>query len=699
MTPEPNTPKHVDAGHLTPTDVFNDAHPYLPSAMWRMLSCGSPNKRKKLPKGVDAIWDAGVAKLQGLLPRQRRFMDDAKKICALESEFAGLTDDQLKVSARDMRDLFRLGREQIEDVIRAFAIVREVAKRTVGMCPYPVQLAAGAALYSGCVAELATGEGKTLSATLPATIFGWRGRGCHVITVNEYLAQRDAEEMSPIYNFCGLTVAHVHPEMSPDERRQSYLADITYCPNKEVTADFLRDRLILSQYQLRGLPSVLMHKITEGDTGGTDRLVMRGLEFAVVDEADSVLIDEAVTPLIIAGGGPNEEEAEAYRQAAKIAEQMDPKNYVIDQRFREARLKEAGKEQMIDIIDEMELGGLWIGVRRSEELLTQALTARDLFHLGKHYVIQHDEEEDVDKICIVDEFTGRMMPDRSWRAGLHQAVEAKEGVPITPTKETLARMSFQRFYRLYRKLSGMTGTAHEARHELWQIYKLPVVPIPTNKPRIRQEFPDRIYATTDERWEAVVSDIKEVHAQGRPILVGTRSVAASELLSELLEKEGLEHAVINAVRHEEEAGIVAVAGEKGKITVATNMAGRGTDIKPGEGVREIGGLHVIATERHESGRIDRQLWGRTGRQGDPGTAITYTSLQDELVVRYPPLWARPLIRRAMSSRGGEISTVSLRKAFDQAQIRAERFALKQRKGVLKSDDWLDEFLGFASPES
>ena len=583
----------------------------------------------------------------------------------------------------------RLGRETHEDLVRGFAVVREVAWRKLGERPYPVQVAAGMAILDGNVTEVATGEGKTLCATMPATIAGWRGLGCHIITVNDYLARRDAEWMGEIYKFFGLRCAFVVNQLPPPDRRQAYRAAITYGTNKEIAADVLRDRIAMGR--MLGLPKVLLGKLVDGVVGGADRLVMRGLNFAIVDEADSVLVDEAVTPLIISGSAPNEQQMEAFVQAAELARQLAPgPDYKVDLRFREVRLTRGGRNNLADLCEK--LGGIWAGTRRREELVNQALTAREMYQLDKQYVIQDG------KIVIVDEFTGRLMADRSWRDGMHQAVEAKEEVEVTPPKDTLARISFQRFFRMYHKLSGMTGTAAEAQHELWQVYHLPVVRIPTHRPCIRIHHPDRIFADADTKWEAIVRHIEEVHKTGRPILVGSRNVGASERLSAMLTQIGVEHQVLNAVRHAEEAGIVAQAGQEGRVTVATNMAGRGTDIKLGRGVADNGGLHVIATERHEDGRIDRQLFGRAARQGDPGSAVAYSALNDELIQRHASRWAKRIIRRFAGSRE-QLSGPSPYRIINQTQARAAHMAFKQRKAVLKTDDWLDEYLGFAGSET
>jgi len=495
--------------------------------------------------------------------------------------------------------------------------------------------------------------------------------------------------MGSIYRFCGLRVAHTEQGMLPPDRRDAYEADVTYCTNKEVTADFLRDRLALGR--LQDLPSALLGKIAEGRGSGTDRLVQRGLEFAIVDEADSVLIDEAVTPLIISGDAPNPQQVEAFKEAVELANRLEPdRDYHVSERWREVDLTVAGKARLAELSGP--IGGVWHGMRRAEELVVQALTARQFFLCEKQYVLQDG------KVVIVDEFTGRLMPDRTWRDGLHQAIEAKEGLEVNLPKDTYARISFQRLFRMYRKLAGMTGTAAEAWREFWQIYRLPVVVIPTNRPCVRRILPDRVFATDSVKWEAVVEEIRCLHAAGRPVLVGTRSVRASEHLAGLLATEGLEHQVLNAVRHAEEARIVAEAGQPGRITVATNMAGRGTDIKLGADVAERGGLHVLATERHEAGRIDRQLFGRSARQGDPGSAQAFVSLEDELPRRYTP-HLRSAVAARYGSTGREVASRWAARLFDVAQRRAERLALRQRKAVLGTDQWLDEYLGFAGKET
>lgn len=643
---------------------------------------------KPLPKGLDAAWDTCGGLVGRIVPRQKRFLQRAENVLLLEKEFADISNSKLRKHADSLREIFRCGRDTDADVDRGFAIVREVASRQIGEKHYHVQIAGAFALASGCIAEMATGEGKTLTATMAVTIAGWRGAGCHVITVNDYLAKRDAEWMGSIYKFCGLNVSFVEQGMESPGRKQAYAADITYCTNKEVSADFLRDRLVLGK--LKGLSSVLLANMTAGRGRLLDRVVQRGLNYAIVDEADSVLVDEAVTPLIISGKAPNPVQVESFSQAVEITNKLTPEtDYRVDLHYREIVLTDAGKKRLRELSQSMP--SLWKSKRRCEELACQALTAKELYLLDKHYVVEDG------KVVIVDEFTGRLMPDRSWRDGLHQSVEAKEGLEVTPPKDTYARVSFQRFFRLYRQLSGMTGTAKEAAGEFWQIYHLPVVVIPTNRPCARKNLPDIVMTDKEAKWQKIISEVKKIHQTDRPILIGTRSVGESESLSNLLKLEQLGHQVLNAIYHKQEAQIVAEAGQPGKITVATNMAGRGTDIKLGRGVADLGGLYVIASERNESSRIDRQLFGRCARQGDAGTARAIICLEDEFVCRYSKDVVK-LLKKRKPKPSGDMSSRLARFAFKLSQFRAERIALRQRKSVMKTDHWLDEQLGFAGAE-
>lgn len=662
-TPSPNTDLPGAEGFVPP------------SAWWRTMA--SPPKGPKDLRGMDAAWDAAVSYAVPWVPRTGKYLRRAKRVLLHEAELSAMSGEALNEITLTLRDLVRRGRDTAEDRCRAFAVVREHAFRALGLRAYPVQVAAALAMDDGCIAEVATGEGKTLLATMPAAVSAWRGRGVHVITSNDYLAQRDAETMSAVYEACGLTVGHVVGESDPMARRTAYHCDVTYTTNKEAAADFLRDRLV--QGRTRGLPDVMLDRIT-GQGVSANRMVQRGLEYAIVDETDAVLIDEGVTPLIISGEAPNAELTDAYQTASLLADRFQAgQHFKVNTQFREVRLTPAGQEHLADMVDVF--GGAVRGQRRAEELVTQALTSRALFHAGQHYVVQEG------KVVIVDESTGRLMPDRTWREGLHQAIEAKEGIEVTAPKDTLARISFQRYFRMYRQLSGMTGTAWEARHELWRTYRTPVVRIPTNRPCVRKVSKDRVLPDKEARRQAVADRVQELHAEGRPVLLGTRSITESEALSTLLDQRGLVHEVLNAVRHAQEAEIVSQAGQPGAITIATNMAGRGTDIELGKGVKSAGGLHVLAAERNDARRIDRQLFGRAARQGDPGSAEAIIALDDEVIRRYVPAPVRAVL-----------SLLTPRTLVRLAQRRAHKRAVAQRRGVLKRDQWLSESLGFAGVE-
>ena len=479
------------------------------------------------------------------------------------------------------------------------AVTREAAVRALGLRPFKVQIAGALGMSRGLIIEMATGEGKTLTASLAASLWGWMGRPVHIITVNDYLVQRDAEEMRPVYEMLGLKVGYVIHESPPLERHDHYRRNVVYITSKELVADFLRDQIALGD--LRTSTQTIVGML--GTPTQQGRLLVPGLWRVLVDEADSLLIDEAVTPLIISNSPEEEGNASLYQRADALAAQLVANSdFKIDRTIRNCDLTPRGQSKLDELARDD--SGFWQGQRRREELVTQALTARHCFIRDEQYLVAPDG-----KVQIIDEFTGRIMADRSWRHGLHQAIEVKEGVVVTADKENLARLSFQRFFRQYPFMAGMTGTAWEARGELWQIYHRPIVRIPTNKPCIREHLPLRMFDTADQKWDAVVTRVCEINDTGAPVLVGTRSVLASEEVSRRLAALGRAHRVLNATQTAQEANIIAEAGTMGKITVATNMAGRGTDIKLARGVVELGGLHVIATEPHGSGRVDRQLFG------------------------------------------------------------------------------------------
>jgi len=535
------------------------------------------------------------------------------------------------------------------------------------------------------VAEMETGEGKTLTATLPACTAALAGVPVHIITVNDYLADRDTNWMGPVYRALGLTVGTIKHGIDPEARRAAYRCDITYCTNKEVTFDYLRDRIVLWDR-----PSQIRLQVERlyGERSRVRHLLLRGLHFGIVDEADSVLIDEARTPLIISAEGDGYDEQSVYQQALGLARELVPgKDFAVLGSERSLEITDQGKARIEEI-------GSWdakmaINRQQREELVRQALVALNLFSRDKHYLVKDG------KVQIVDEYTGRLMPDRSWERGLHQLIEIKENCEVTKRKETQARISYQRFFRRYLRLAGMTGTAREVAGELWSIYRLRVVSIPTNRPLHRIYLPDRVYPMPDQRWEAVVSRISKMHSEGRPVLIGTRSVEASEHLSSLLGNAGLPHKVLNARQDKEEAEIIARAGERARITVATNMAGRGTDIRLSPGIAELGGLHVIATERHEARRIDRQLFGRCGRQGDPGTSEAIISLEDELVTVYVSKPIQWFVLMVLKKPGTYIARWIGNVLFHTAQRRAERLHARMRHNLLKMDEQLGDALAFS----
>ena len=672
-TPTPGEQPTQQTSHLS---AITDT-PALGFDIWRRLTYTAPVE--PLPKNLDAWWHAMGGRAQHTRPGAKRLLRFASEVCRASERLKDVGGKTLKEKIADSHTLFRRGRDDRAAQVQAFAQIREAARRTLAMEPYPVQIAAGKGLTERRFIELATGEGKTLVGAIPSVIGGFRGRGCHVLTVNDYLAQRDAELMQPLYKFCGLRVSALTEEMEPPERRDAYACDITYCTNKSVTADYLRDKLALGR--LSGLTDALLVKRLGGIRinslrGQPDALMMRSLDTVIVDEADSILIDEAVTPLIISMESQDAERIASFAVAADLALKLDEgRDFKINRTYREINFTARGRRRLAEACHGM--SGYWQGTRLREELVNQALSARHLFLRDQHYVV------DEGKVVIVDESTGRLMPDRSWRAGLHQAVEAKEGLEVTAPKDTLARISFQRFFRGYKHLSGMSGTGWEARHELWQNYNIVTTRLPTHRPCIRKQLPEQVFATAEQKHNALIDHVKEMHETGRPVLIGTRSVESSERISEMLKQQDFKHNVLNAIHHGQEAAIVADAGLRGAITVATNMAGRGTDIKLGKGVAELGGLHVISAERNDSRRIDRQLFGRAGRQGDPGSAVCFVSLEDTLIKQYATKATR-------ARRGG--------KPFDLAQRRAQRLGREQRKQVARTDEQLNEQLGFAGRE-
>ena len=645
---------------------------------------------------LDKILRAGEGKIL------RKLKAISEQVNALEDDFRAMTDEELRGQTADFRARLEDG-ETLDDLLpEAFATVREAASRTLGQRHYDVQIMGGAALHLGNIAEMKTGEGKTLVATLPSYLNALEGKGVHVVTVNDYLAERDANWMGRIHRFLGLEVGVILSQMTPEQRRAAYNAGITYGTNNEYGFDYLRDNMAWS----------------------TEEMVQRGHRFAIVDEVDSILIDEARTPLIISG--PADQSPKWYADFAKLARRLVKEtDYEVDIKKRTVGILDAGVEKVED----------WLGVDNLYEtvntplvgFLNNAIRAKELFERDKEYVVQNGE------VLIVDEHTGRILAGRRYNEGLHQAIEAKEGVEIKAENQTLATITLQNFFRMYDKLAGMTGTAMTEAAEFNQIYKLGVVPIPTNKPNVRQDMADVIYRTESAKFEAVVEDIKESQDKGQPVLVGTASVEKSEVLSALLKRAGVRHEVLNAKYHEREAAIVAEAGRKGAVTVATNMAGRGTDIILGgnpelraaadleargldpvetpedyeaawpdalakaeesvaaehEEVVGIGGLYVLATERHESRRIDNQLRGRSARQGDPGRTRFYLSLEDDLMKRFNATMVDSFLTRFNVPDDVPIEAKMVSRAIQSAQGQVEAQNFEIRKNVLKYDEVLN----------
>lgn len=649
-------------------------------------SLRSRRLKPTVPTGVDMAFGRVLMRAKNRRISTAWLADQARRIDLLAPELRHCSDGVLDEHITRAREVFVRGRADEEAVRRALALTREAARRITGEEPYPVQLMGALALYHGRIIEMLTGEGKTLTGSITAPLLAWRYRRLHILTVNDYLAARDAQSRGQLYRRCLCDVGAIVQETEERERFEIYARPIVYGTPKQITADWLRDQIRMGPVNTpwTGRQSL----IAGGRAGGP---MIPGLHAAMVDECDAVLIDEGVVPLIIARSRREHDMAQIYRDAARIAARLDEgPDYSIDHVHRRSELKRRGQHRARQMFDELP-DSIWRATRRAEELVRQALVARHCYVNGRQYQVVDG------KVVIVDEYTGRFLADRSWEHGLHQAVEAKEGLDVTADRETLARMSFQRFFRSYPFLCGMTGTAADATGEMESVYSRPVIVVPTNRPVIREQWPMRVFRTQEAKWRAIAQSVADLHAKGRPVLVGTRSVAASELISRLLESIGLPHRVLNANFDKDEAELIAAAGygrEHGReasITVATNMAGRGTDIKPDDAAKKAGGLHVILTELHGAKRIDRQFIGRSGRQGDPGSAQVFVSLEDELVRLHTPRLARIVSRRAAGS-GDELPTSSHAWLFRLAQRRSEKRDRINRASVLRQDDWVDKYL-------
>ncbi len=585
----------------------------------------------------------------------KRLQPYVAAITELEPQIQKLRDDQLRAKTAEFKERLKQGATMDDILIEAFAIVREVGKRTINMRHFDVQLMGGVVLHQGKIAEMKTGEGKTLVATLAVYLNALTGKGVHLVTVNEYLAQRDSEWMGQIYKFLGLTVGTIFHDMSEEDRQKAYNADVTYGTNNEFGFDHLRDNMKFS----------------------SEDFVQRDLSFAIVDEVDSILIDEARTPLIISG--PAEESTDKYYTINKIIPKLNKEaHYTVDEKARSSALTEEGISEVEKLLN---VSNLYDPMQiESLHHVNQALKAHVVFKNEVDYVVQDD------KVVIIDEFTGRMMSGRRYSDGLHQALEAKEGVTVENENQTLASITFQNYFRMYKKLAGMTGTADTEAEEFQTTYKLEVLVIPTNMPMIRDDYADLIYRTEKEKFDATIEEVRELNEIGRPVLVGTISIEKSEQLSKYLKKFGIKHNVLNAKHHEQEAEIIAQAGQNGAVTIATNMAGRGTDIVLGEGVPELGGLHILGTERHESRRIDNQLRGRSGRQGDKGSSRFYLSLEDDLLRIFGSDRISGFMAKLGMENGQPIEHAMVSKAVENAQRKVEAHNFDIRKHLLEYDD-------------
>ncbi|MBQ7584734.1 MAG: preprotein translocase subunit SecA [Desulfovibrionaceae bacterium] len=589
----------------------------------------------------------------------KRLQPLVQKINAYEPEFEKLDDAAFPAKINEFKTLVQSGEKTLDACLpEVFALVREASKRVLGMRHYDVQLIGGIVLHKGKIAEMKTGEGKTLVAPLAVVLNALAGKGVHVVTVNDYLAKRDAEWMGKIYSFLGLTTGVILHDLEDEERQKAYNADITYGTNNEFGFDYLRDNM-------KFYPS---------------QLVQRGHFYAIVDEVDSILIDEARTPLIISGA--SDEDVTQYNLIDEIVRKLTKDDYTLDEKAKTAMLTDAGVvhcEQLLGLDNLFDPSNV-----TEQHHIQQSLKAHKAFKRDVDYIVQQN------KVVIVDEFTGRLMHGRRYSDGLHQALEAKEHVPVAAENQTLASITFQNYFRLYERLSGMTGTADTEAVEFQQIYNLEVVSIPTNKPMIRKDYADLIYSTKEEKFQAITNAIKDLYQKGQPVLVGTISIETSEMLSERLSKLNIPHQVLNAKQHEREAEIVALAGQKGKVTIATNMAGRGTDIVLGEGVVELGGLHILGTERHESRRIDNQLRGRSGRQGDPGSSIFYLSLEDDLMRLFGSDRIKGIMSKLGLKNGEAIENAMVSRAVENAQKKVEAHHFEIRKTLLDYDNVMNQ---------
>ncbi len=641
-----------------------------------------------LPEGLDAISFTLAGRWKNWIDSRHRLVKRAGEIQRTVEKWSSRTDAEIIEEASRVAPYLLRRSFPEEALVTGLACTALAAQRTLGLSPYSEQLQGASALFDGYLAEMATGEGKTLCISLASTLMALTRLPCHVVTSNDYLAQRDATELAPLYRFFGLRADFVIGVKETKDRARGYAADITYTTPKEVLADFLRDKLKIGRIQD---PTRQLIRRLGGLPNQQSNLVLRGLHFGIIDEADSVLIDEAITPLIISKPIKDEQLEKAIQTALHVCRQLESGvHYEVNFRFRDIHLSEDQWEHLMPAL--AQFPPWWRSPERFREAIRLCLQAREFYHKDIHYVVQDE------KIEIIDEFTGRIMPDRTWQQGIHQAIEAKEYLPLTAANESMASLSFQRFFRCYPHLSGLSGTAREASAEFWFNYHLPTVSIPTHRPSRRRQERELITRRREEKYDLIASEVQDMRAQGRPVLIGTRSIQASEELAILFRQMGIPFHLLHATKHAEEAQIVSHAGEASQVTITTNMAGRGTDIKLGLGVAERGGLHVLITERNDSSRIDRQLIGRAGRQGDAGSYRFIISLEDELLQKFRALKGTATYLHENFS-ALPASRALVRRAFLRAQRRAEKAGKQMRLRTLKNDTWLDENLTFAGRSS
>ena len=648
-----------------------------------------PEKQDAKPGAVEKILKTATGGAERLFRSHTAGLERILPKIEMHSELqCKKSDAELKAEAMRLGLELRRHGFRMDIVAHVFALIREVSGRVLGKRHFDVQLMGGWALLKGMVAEMETGEGKTLTATLAAGTAALAGVPVHVLTVNDYLTRRDADEMGPVYRALGLSVGCVVHDVPVNMRRDEYQCDITYCSNKEIVFDYLRDKLTLNE--MGGAALRLRVESLYAKDPRHSRLLLRGLYYAITDEADSLLIDESRTPLIISGSVVGREEVNFMRAVMDFAESLlVGKDFSLDLSTRHVKIKESGDKKIRELV--LPPDTQWTGTIRKNEMIRRAVSALHLFELDKDYLVRDG------KVQIIDAFTGRVMPDRSWEQGLQQLIEIKEGCEVTQQKETVAKISYQRFFRRYLHLAGMTGTAREVTGEFWSVYGLPVVRIRTHRPLRRKALPDRIFSNRDERDCYLLERVRKLHAKGQPVLIGTASVAASETSSRLLTLAGLSHKVLNAKNDAEEAEIVAMAGKRDAITIATNMAGRGTDIKLAPGIVELGGLHVIMTELHEAARIDRQLAGRCARQGDPGSYEALLALDESILEAGKGGLAGLLVRRLLP-KAAFIWNLAAKHAMVHVQKATERFHGRMRRDLFNQDVQRKNLMSFSRRE-